>query len=137
MIVLVDTNVVLDALLARRPFDADALKIYAASETGRIDGYICATTVTTIDYIARKTVGASLARTHVRSIMEVFHVAAVTSNVLRAAVSQDFPDFEDSVAYSAAKNVNAQGIVTRNIKDFRKATIPVYEPHQLVALLGL
>ncbi|MEM1296444.1 MAG: PIN domain-containing protein, partial [Verrucomicrobiota bacterium] len=52
MIILVDTNVVLDVLLARSPFDIDAAKIYAASETGRIDGFLCATTITNAHYIA-------------------------------------------------------------------------------------
>jgi predicted nucleic acid-binding protein len=86
MIVLVDTNVVLDALLAREPFDVDAVSIYAASENGKIEAFICATTVTTVHYLARKAVGKQQAAKQIGDLLAVFQVAAVTSNVLKSAL---------------------------------------------------
>jgi predicted nucleic acid-binding protein len=52
--VLIDTNVVLDYLLEREPFlqDAEALFQAIASEQGV--GYVTATTLTDIFYIARR-----------------------------------------------------------------------------------
>lgn len=137
MIVLVDTDVVLDALLARAPFDVDAVKILAASETGKIDGFICATTVTNVHYIARKAIGKQQATRQLRDLLTVFQIASVTPSVLKSALELGFTDFEDAVIHQSAVAINAQGIVTRNTADFSTATIPVYEPPQFLALLGL
>jgi predicted nucleic acid-binding protein len=49
--VLVDTNVVLDVLLDRRPFSEAATQVFALIEESKIEGYLCATTVTTVDYL--------------------------------------------------------------------------------------
>ena len=137
MIVLVDTDVVLDALLARTPFDVDAVKIFAASETGKIDGFICATTVTNVHYIARKAIGKQQATRRLSDLLTVFQIASVTPSVLKSALELRFTDFEDAVIHQSAVAINAQGIVTRNVGDFSGSTIPVYEPPQFLALLGL
>ncbi|MEG4802639.1 PIN domain-containing protein [Microcoleus sp. ARI1-B5] len=46
MKVLFDTNVLLDAMLAREPFVADAAFLLNAVESGRVEGLTSATTVT-------------------------------------------------------------------------------------------
>lgn len=137
MIVMVDTNVILDALLARAPFDLDALKIYAASETGAIEGAVCATTITTVHYFARKALGQSKAIQQIKKLLALFRIASVTPSVLGTALEQGFPDFEDSVLHASALAIGAQSIVTRNPKDFTAASIPIFEPQQLVAHLKL
>jgi predicted nucleic acid-binding protein len=48
MRVLFDTNVLLDALLAREPFVADAAFLLETVELGQVEGFMSATTVTDI-----------------------------------------------------------------------------------------
>ena len=62
MRVLFDTNVVLDLLLARQPHVETAAALVARVERGELTGCLCATTVTTIFYLASKAVGAEAAR---------------------------------------------------------------------------
>ena len=62
MRVLLDTNVVLDLLLDRDPWSKTAAKLFSRVESGTLDGYLGATTVTTIYYLATKAVGAKTAR---------------------------------------------------------------------------
>ena len=57
MKVLFDTNVVLDVLLDREPFASVAAQLLSLADKGRIQGVLCATTVTTIHYLATKAVG--------------------------------------------------------------------------------
>jgi predicted nucleic acid-binding protein len=135
--ILVDTNVVLDALLARAPFDVDAVKIYAVSEKGKMDGFLCATTITNVHYIARKRVGKPQAAQQISDLLSVFQIASVTPAVLKSVLALGFTDYKDAVLHESAAAINAQGIVTRNVSDFAAATIPVYEPPQLISLLGL
>ena len=52
--VLLDTNVVLDWLLDRKPWSDDALPLWQARDTGRLITYISASAVTDIFYIARR-----------------------------------------------------------------------------------
>ncbi|MDY0088726.1 MAG: PIN domain-containing protein, partial [Coriobacteriia bacterium] len=51
---LFDTNVVLDVLLDREPHAEVAARLLSLVDQGRLDGMVCATTVTTIHYLASK-----------------------------------------------------------------------------------
>ena len=51
MRVLFDTNVILDALLDREPHSETAIRILNKVETGQIEGYLCASTVTILFYL--------------------------------------------------------------------------------------
>ena len=57
MRVLFDTNVILDLLLDREPFSQDAAGCLSMVESGEIEGRLCASTVTTLHYLIRKSVG--------------------------------------------------------------------------------
>jgi predicted nucleic acid-binding protein len=46
--VLIDTNIVLDFLLQREPFFQDAELLFQKIDSGRIVGYVTATTLTDI-----------------------------------------------------------------------------------------
>jgi predicted nucleic acid-binding protein len=50
--VLIDTNVLLDFLLQRELFFQDAERLFQAIDSGQIVGYVTATTLTDIFYIA-------------------------------------------------------------------------------------
>jgi predicted nucleic acid-binding protein len=131
--VLFDTNVVLDLLLAREPHASTAARLFSLVEGGRIKGSISATTVTTIHYIAAKTVGRTAAQKHLRQLLELFDVVNIDRQTLTGALDLGFPDYEDAVLHEAARRAGMAAIVTRNTRDFRKATLPVLLPSELLA----
>jgi len=131
--VLFDTNVILDVLLAREPHVSTAAKLFSLVDSERLDGRICATTVTTVDYLATKALGAKQAKKLVRQVLDLFGIAAVDGRVLDAALRLDFDDFEDAVVHEAARACGAAGIVTRNGLDFARASLPVFDPHELLS----
>ena len=96
MNVLVDTNVILDVLLERKPFYADALRIVSMAETGEISGWISAITYPTVFYIVRKAKGSNIAREAVKRLEAIFKTAPVDSYVIKRAVEANFRDFEAS-----------------------------------------
>lgn len=136
MTVLIDTNVVLDVLLDRPPFVEPAVRLFSLVEAGALSGALCATTVTTIHYLAAKAVGAARAEAGVRQLLELFEVAPVTRGVLEGALALGFGDFEDAVFHEAARGLGAAAIATRNKADFRRASLPVYAPDELLTLLS-
>jgi len=136
MKVLVDTNVLLDFLLEREPFKKDAEELFAAIDSGQIIGYVTATTLTDIFYIARKhTRSLELAREAVSSTLETMTICPINRNVLEAAFVSSLTDFEDAVQIYSAIAQNLDAIVTRDTKGFVSSTIPVYSVQELLKRL--
>jgi predicted nucleic acid-binding protein len=134
--VLFDTNVVLDVLLDRKPHADAATRLFTLADTGALEGSVCATTVTTIHYIAAKSIGPRRARDLLRELLTLFAVDAVDRDVLDRALTLEFEDFEDAVAHEAARAGGAGAIVTRDKAGFANATLPVFEPHELLAAIA-
>ena len=137
MKLLFDTNVVLDVMMARQPFVADSVKVVAAANRKVIDGMLCATTFTTIHYLATKQLGRTIAFKQIEALLQVFRVAPVGEMVLLAALRTGMQDYEDGVLLEAARSAGADGVVTRNPKDFPKNILPIYIPADIISLLGL
>ena len=136
MKVLFDTNVVLDVLLAREPHAGVTAQLFALVERDEMQGCVCATTVTTIHYLAVRALGAKVAQKHLRQLLSLFGVAPVTGEVVTSALDLGFPDFEDAVVHEAARACGAAAIVTRNAKDFAKASLPILSPVELLAAVA-
>lgn len=135
MKILFDTDVVLDVLLAREPHAGVAALLLALVDRELIDGAVCATTVTNVDYLATKALGRGRADKLVRELVSLFVVAPVDRDTLTRALTLGFDDFEDGVVHEAAAGWGAAGIVTRNLRDFTRATLPVFGPDELLSAL--
>jgi predicted nucleic acid-binding protein len=136
MTVLFDTNVMLDVLIARDPYVQDATALFNHVEQGQIQGLITSTTVTTIYYVGRKAIGEQPIRARIRDLLHIFATAPVHESALQSALNIDFRDFEDAVLHEAARQAGADGIVTRNARDFTAATLSVYSPTELLEAVG-
>lgn len=135
MRILLDTNIILDLLLDRHPFAQDAIQLVQMIEMDRLQGYLCATTITTLDYLACKVIGKEKARVEIKKLLILFEIASVNRTVLEKALLSSIKDFEDVVIYEAAFHSGIQAIVTRNIKDFQKVELPIYTAKQFLTLL--
>jgi predicted nucleic acid-binding protein len=135
--VLIDTNVVLDVMLDREPHAAASAEVLSRVEAGELTGSICATTVTTIHYLATRALGAERSLVELRKLLSLFEIAPVNRAVLESALELSFADFEDAVLHEAARQGSVQGIVTRNPRHFKKAALPVYTPEELSRALDL
>lgn len=137
MKILFDTNVILDLLLDRKPFVEHAQSLFEKVEAGKIDGYLCATTITTLDYLLTKALSAKEATHIIKKLMKLFEIAPVNRLILEDALDSSFADFEDGVLHAAAIHCGAQAIITRNEKDFPKAKLAIYTPEELLNALSL
>ena len=134
---MLDTNVVLDVLLDRETFVDDSTAILDLVERGSITGLLCATTITTLAYLAGKTVGKQQATKQIRQLLSLFEVAPVTRAVLDGALASKAPDFEDAVLAEAALQAGAQAIITRNLRDFAHSPVRAHTPVQWLAMHSL
>ena len=133
MRVIVDTNVVLDVLLNREPFVKAAVDVFCLVEESRIDAFLCATTITTIDYLLTQFLPASKARDTLRRLISLFEIATVNRPVIERAIGSKIRDFEDAVLDESGQMAGVDSVVTRNTKDFAGSTLNVFDPNEFLA----
>ncbi len=136
MKVLLDTNIVLDVLLDRKPHSTNSAEVFRLIEEGEADGMLCATTITTLDYLLSQSMSRSEARSVLSRLLKLFEVASVNRVVIEEALVSRMNDFEDAVLDHAAQNGGADMIVTRNIKDFIRCESKVMDPKQFLVLMN-
>jgi len=130
----VDTNVVLDVLLARNTFVQPASEIFALIEHSRVEAFLCATTVTTIDYLLGQCLSRSESRKALHHLIALFEIAPVNRPVIEMALSSQVADFEDAVLEQAARLAGVDAIITRNTKDFAKSSVKALDPIEFLAM---
>ena len=126
--ILYDTNVVLDVTLKREPHYAASATALDAVGRGLVEGYLAGHAVTTLFYILCREIGAQKSRQVLSDLLSNMRVAPITDAGIRQALSGSFKDFEDAVCHEAAKGAGVSLIITRNVKDFSKGTIPAVLP---------
>ncbi len=136
MKILFDTNIILDVLLNRKAFVELSANLVGAVENKHIEGYLCATTITTIDYLIAKTTNRKTAKTEIQKLLNLFQISEVNLKVLELSINSSFKDFEDGVQYFSAECSHVNGLVTRNISDYRQTKLPIYTPEELWGILS-
>jgi predicted nucleic acid-binding protein len=128
MRILLDTNVVLDVLLKREPWQADASALWQAVDGGQLTAYIPASAVTDIFYVARRLTDIVRARRSVQVCLDAFNVGTVDRAVLERAQVLSGSDFEDNVQIACAESNELDAIVTRDPSDYEGSPIAVWSP---------
>ena len=136
MKILFDTNIILDVLLNRAPFVDLSANLVSNVEIKTLEGYLCATTITTLDYLISKSTNRETARIEIQKLLTLFKIAEVNTAVLSMSVNSSFTDFEDAVQYFSGKCSKVNGLVTRNTKDYKQATLPIYTPEELCSIIS-
>lgn len=136
MKVMIDLNVAIDMLFDRQPWAAESRGIARLIEMEKIVATMCASSVDTFFYIARKFHGTERARQGVRDCLSVFEIAPVDAAVLQIASRNPAPDFEDNVILAAAVAANCDAVCTRDAAGFPDAPILIQSPTQLLASFG-
>jgi predicted nucleic acid-binding protein len=129
MIVLLDTNIILDVILKRDPYINDAVRILSLSDSKEIDSFITANSVTDIYYIIRKSFDSVEDRKNaIKFILNIVSIVSVTETDVLKALDFDFSDFEDALQTQCALKMKANFIITRNVKDFKHKGITAITP---------
>ncbi len=125
--IFVDSDVIIDFFTDREPFASPASKIFELNESGIVQIYISAVSLNNIYYIVRKFIGHKNTIKIVEELVEIAEIVGTTKNEIVQALKNDFKDYEDSIQYSSALNIEGlEAIVTRNTKDYAKAKLPIF-----------
>jgi predicted nucleic acid-binding protein len=134
--VLLDTNIVLDVLLERRPFINDSAQIWQAVENKSLTGCITASSITDIFYIVRRQVGLQKAHDSVETCLSTFEICPVDRRTLELAVTLEGNDFEDKLQFACASVAQLDAIVSRDKQVISNKSIPSLTPSDLLAQLA-
>lgn len=135
LLVLFDLNILLDVLQERQDFYAASALLLAHAETGAIQGWLAAHSVTTLFYLLAKDKSPELARVTLTSLLQFLKVAPVDQNTIEQALNFPYRDFEDAVQMAAAIQIRADYLATRNARDYQPAPLRVVQPIDLLAVL--
>ena len=140
MKVLLDTNVVLDALQKRSPWFDDGKEIFLAVAKRQIDGFITAKEAADIHFFSRKQFkGEENIDTKLRKIISgllaLFGIVDTLGEDCQNALGIENNDYEDAIMITSAKRADIDYIITRNTKHFEQSPVPVCTPADFVKLL--
>ena len=133
MVLLIDTNIVLDVLLNRPESVKDSSMIWKLCETEQAKGYISTLTYANMMYVMRKQLTPDQIEDVYRKLNLIFEFADFSPAVLDRAVSMKWKVFEDAVQSATAEHIHADYIITRNLKDFTKSKVMAFTPSELLA----
>jgi predicted nucleic acid-binding protein len=133
MVILIDTNIILDYFISRQPFVDNAKNVLRLCFRQECNGYIAAHSITNIFYILHKDITVSKRKKMLIELCEYIEVEKKKKKqIINALVNEEFDDIEDRLQVECAQMVNADYIVTRNITDFSASPIPAIFPEDLL-----
>jgi predicted nucleic acid-binding protein len=138
MKVLLDTNIIMDALQARAPFDADAKAILKRAQGGK--EFVCkftANAAADIFYLYSKARDTKSAKAALRFLLERFGVVSVTQADCITALALPLEDFEDALVVVCADKIQADYIITRDDAFLHTtSSVKMIAPMDFLALLS-
>lgn len=134
MRVLVDTCVVIDVLQHREPFWKDSYAVFLAIANRRANGFLTAKSLTDIYYLTRRaTHDDKETRKILTTLLIPFDLLDTAGMDCRRAISSNIADFEDAVMSETAIRTGMDCIVTRNLKDYERSSVPVCSPAEFLS----
>ncbi|MGI9044715.1 MAG: PIN domain-containing protein [Gemmatimonadaceae bacterium] len=135
MKILIDVNVILDVILARKPWAADSALLLDVAERGKFTAYVAGHTITTAYYIVTRNTSARKAATAVTDLLRIVEIVPIGTPDFAQALVLGMSDFEDAVQAAAAAKVGADFVATRNEREYRKSPAKARSPSELLTLL--
>lgn len=132
--VFVDTDVCIDLLSGRKPFNNTAEILFSLADNRKVKIYVSSLSFSNIDYVLRSQYSSNHSRQLIGKFKTLVNVLPVDNKTIDLAIASDFNDFEDAIQHSCAIENNLTTIITRNVKDYKKASIDILTPETFMAL---
>jgi predicted nucleic acid-binding protein len=125
--VLVDADLLLEVLLNRSGFVADAEEAFEILQSQRFQGYVSELGLEKIHSVLSKLEGSDVAEEIVAAIEETVETCCVNSTLVQQARSLNIRDFESAVEVVCATATNIGAILTSDPQAFAGADLPVLQ----------
>ena len=132
--VFVDTDIIYDLLAKRDPFYLAAAQLFTLADEGKVQIYISALSIANLHYLISKQRTEEEAKEILRKFKVLVHVAPLNDKIIDLALNSEFSDFEDAIQYYSALQNEIEVLLTRNLKDYKKAHITVLTAQDFINL---
>jgi predicted nucleic acid-binding protein len=133
--VFVDTDIIFDLLAKRDPFYIYAARLFTNADKQELNLCVSSLCFGNLNYILSKQKSASEARKILSRLKVLVKVLPVDDKTIDLALNSDFKDFEDAFQYYCAIENGIQVILTRNLKDYKNSSIPVFTAEEFIRQL--
>src|SRR5665647_466108 len=93
----IDTDVIIDFLVDRKPFSREAAIIFTLIEQKKLKGYTSSLTFSNLYYVLRKVEAHNKVISKLDSLSKMLSILKVEEQTIIKALASGFPDFEDSI----------------------------------------
>lgn len=122
----IDTNIIIDLLAKRDPFYDEAAMLFTLADKQKIGLSVSALTFANTSYILLQSKRPDEAKLILRKLKLIVQVLCLDEKIVGLSLNDnDFKDYEDALQYFTALENGVDVIITRNLKDFQKAKLPV------------
>ncbi len=136
MKVFVDTNVLIDFVCQRGEFADSANRLISLGYMGKVQLQTLALSYVTAMFVAHKYNYENVAQS-LLFVSEFTEILDLQANTVVEMLASGWKDYEDATQNATATKANADCIVTRNTKDFKNSSLPVYTVAELFDVLNL
>ena len=127
----VDSDVILDLVLHREDHFEFAQNLFVQYQQGKCALFTSSIVLANMHFIIRKLHDIKFANSSVLFVNKHFKIIDANNDDIENAIQSKFSDFEDGVQYfSALRSKKVDALVTRNVKDYKHALLPVFTPKQ-------
>ena len=133
---LIDTNIILDALMNRVPWAKPAQDIILAVAGEKAEGFITASSFTDIHYLLRKHLrDKEQTKQAMLGLLAVMGVLDVNGMDCEKAFDLPMTDYEDALNAYCAKRHKVDYIVTRDVRHFEGSPVKAIQPDEILRSL--
>lgn len=132
---LLDTDVLIDVALDRRPHSDPAAEVLDRLEHGYRKAYVAWHSVSNFYYLVAPSRGRTMARDFIMELTRFVEVAETGTEAIRYAAALPISDFEAAMQVAAADACGARYIVTRYKKHYRRSPVPAISPEDALSKL--
>ncbi len=127
----VDSDVILDLVLQRDDHFEFAQNLFGQYQQGKCALYTSSIVLANMHFIIRKLHDIKFANSSILFVNKHFKIIDANNEDIENSIQSKFSDFEDGVKYfSALRSKKIDALVTRNLKDYKHALVPVFTPKQ-------
>jgi predicted nucleic acid-binding protein len=128
--IFIDSDVILDVLSKREPFNHHAEKLFDRIDKGDVEAFTSPLVFSNLFYLLRKQVGSVKAIGLLKKLRILLKVLPMNDKVVDSALASSMPDFEDALQFHCATNAGVDTIVTRNGRDFKSIPGALFTPEE-------
>ena len=133
--IFIDSDILLDLFLIRKPFDRFSELLLQQSKNGQFNLYTSTLILANIYYLAAKNFNKQIAKEQLKILTGIIQMLPFEPDDVEMALNSEHVDFEDTIQFFIAKKHSCDLIISRNTKHYKKFSLPVLTAEQFLEIL--